>query len=797
MSEQIIPVNMLKQHNMDYSEYIIYLVRHRVLPNPIDGLKNVHRRILYSLFKDFHMNKHNCKTIKTSRVSGHVIGKYHPHGPASVEDAIKPMVNWFEIYCPLIRAQGGYGSMYGDKQSAARYTEVALSDYALDCIVSELNETPSSVDWRNNYDNSCKEPVYFPAAVPNLLINGTSGIAVGMVTELPKHNISEVIAETIKVIHNPRHQVFLIPDNCMGSDIIATNFKDICNTGKGKFKVRGRLEITEWDYGRGGKYPALKVLSMPDRVFFKTVKEEIEKLVESNKMPQVHEILNNTTLDKKTKEENFEVYIVLKREADPAYVREMVYNMTSMESTVPVDFEVILGKGPALLSYTHYINLFLNARREAKFRVYTNKLQESKTNIHKYELYLYAMKSGKIRAIQDKVYDQKKADDAKMIEAFTKSLKVTPLQAKFLLDLGFKKLSLGYMKKYEELVKEEKQKADLYFYKVTHTEELDKEIEEELKEINKRYGCPRRSRVISREEASQIPGGMFKVVITENNHIKKVDINERIGSLGGDREKFIIPIDNRDSITIFGATGKVFEYPVHKIPFSPKGTAGMDIKVMINGLTADIACAIPKSSLQAMASNPKIKYYVYTISNDSYLKRMDMDDFIDVPSNKGLVYCKLDEGDYVKDIVFMPAEFDLLIYSHNKAIRLSGEEAPYIRRTTKGYSGMRTSHDVDGMECIYPGATNMVVVTKNGRINKLPLDANMRSSRGKSGSAVIKLGKTDRIKRILICKPETIIQLENSNYATLELKAGEIRDGSSISAGEKPLAGELKSVIKV
>ena len=106
MSEQIIPVNMLKQHNMDYSEYIIYLVRHRVLPNPIDGLKNVHRRILYSLFKDFHMNKHNCKTIKTSRVSGHVIGKYHPHGPASVEDAIKPMVNWFEIYCPLIRARG-------------------------------------------------------------------------------------------------------------------------------------------------------------------------------------------------------------------------------------------------------------------------------------------------------------------------------------------------------------------------------------------------------------------------------------------------------------------------------------------------------------------------------------------------------------------------------------------------------------------------------------------------------------------------------------------------------------------
>ena len=265
MAENIVKTNLLKQHNQDYTMFAIEIIRHRMLPSPLDGLKPVHRRILYALFHDIKAKTPNARTVKTARVIGEVIGKYHPHGDASVNDAIKPMVNPFEIYMPLIRGQGSFGSLYGDPAAAQRYTEITLSEYGLECIIGEMREADNATDWEDNFDRSLQEPEFLPARVPNLLINGSSGIAIGVATSIPKHNICEVIDQTIKMIDNPKHQVYLVPDNCTGSDIIATDFKEICRTGMGRVRMRGRLEVTEYQYRKNSMFPALKVVSDPLR----------------------------------------------------------------------------------------------------------------------------------------------------------------------------------------------------------------------------------------------------------------------------------------------------------------------------------------------------------------------------------------------------------------------------------------------------------------------------------------------------------------------------------------------------
>ena len=776
MAETISDVNLLKQHNEDYTGYAIYVARRRALPGVIDGLKPVHRKILYTLFHDFHLYP-SRETRKTQQIIGTVIGKYHPHGDSSVKDAIKPMVNWFESYVPTIKGQGSFGSMYGDDQSAPRYTEIKLSDYAMDCIISELQYTKTAVDWMPTYDNSDMEPIYLPAAVPNLLINGSFGIAVGMKTQVPKHNISEVIDATINLMHHPNSVVILVPDNCSGSDIIQADFAKISKTGKGNYKVRGKMEICEYE----GK-PALKVLSMPDMVFFNTVKDQIEKLVANNVLPQVADILNNTQEDKKSGQENFEVYIVLKKGSDPQYVREIIYNTTSMQATIPVNFEVIHNERPVLMNYTDYLKEFLALRREAKFRLYANKLQESKTKYHEMELYIKALESGEIDTIISMIRKQTGTDDSVYVEYLVKKLSITPLQAKFLLSIDVKKLSIGYLNKYKEQRAVYLNDSETFMQMITHFELIEKEIEEDLKGFKKKFGCPRRSTVISSDAAAEIPEGYFKIVITKNNFIKKINQDDKVGSLGGDEAKFVIPVDNRDNLIIFGTMGKVFKYPVHKIPFAPKGVSGADIRSIIKNLTSDICCVITESILDEITKqNPK--NFIYTISEQGLLKRMDLEDFLNV-SIGGFIFSKIEQGDAIKDIIFMPEQCDLLIFSKNKVLRINGTEAPYVKRSTKGNNAMDTKHLIDGFACLYPSASDVIVVTESGRINKVSVHGVPLSARARAGSSIIKLGKTDTIKKILVCSQDNKVAVTTRN-GTAVFAVAEIPEGSSISAGTK------------
>ena len=783
MGEKILDTNILSQSSNDMTVYSIYVARCRAIPDARDGLKPVHRKILYALFNDFSKETRSKKTVKTAAVIGTVIRKYHPHGDAAVNSAIKPMTNWFESYKPMIAHQGGFGNLFGDSPSAPRYTEVMLSEYGLDCIIGDLKDSRRSADWQDTYDNTDKEPVFLPATVPNLLINGTFSIAVGLMCSVPKHNISEVIDATIKLMRNPKADIVLVPDDCCGCDIIDADFSKISKTGRGSFKVRANTEICEFN-----NHPAIHILTLPPMVYLNSIKQKIEKLVENNVLPQIYEVYDASSVDKKNVLfDKFDAYILLKKGCDPNYVRETLYSLTNLEKTVIVNFNVIHKDAPVLMGYKEYLNVFINFRRERKIRTYSNILMNARTKVHRMELYIKALESGEIDTIIKMIRKQKTMDDSSNIEYLANKLKVTPVQAKYILDTDLRKLSIAYLNYYKEQHKEALKVIKECNEYLVHPEKIDQIIIEELEEIKKKYGEPRRSRVISASEATGIPEGIFKIILTEKGIIKKIDQNEAVKAMKDDKVNIALKAENTDNILLFTRLGKVFKLPVHKIPFGKGVSGGIDMRIVLKKYTGEGICAvIPESALTGMEEEfkkTKKEALLFVLTRNGLFKSMRISELFGIPLG-GLIYTKLNPDDIVVDIICMYPYNQMIIYSKNKLLRIQGTEAILLSRSAKGCIAMNSKNPIEGFICLHPKATDVVVITESGRVNRIPLQLIPLSKRGKAGVNGIKLNKTDSIATIHVCNTNDIIHVitMKSKY---HIKVSDIQEGSSISIGSK------------
>lgn len=786
MAEKIIQANILEQSKRDLTTYAIYVARRRALPNPFDGLKPVHRKILYSLFYDFGKQTRRRETIKTQAVVGNVLQKYHPHGDSSVNASIKPMTNWFESYIPTIDHQGSFGNMSGDGAAAPRYTEVMISDYGLECVVGDLAQSPNSTDWQETYNGSEREPIYFPAVVPNLLVNGAFGIAVGLRTSVPKHNISEVIAATINLIQNPSADVVLLPDDCCGCDIVEADFKKISETGKGTFKVRAQTEICEFN-----KKPAIKITSLPPMVYLSNIQSKIEKLVEGNVLPQIEEVLDDSQVDEKNVAfDKFTAYIMLKKGCDPNYVRDCLYTLTDLEKTISVNMEVVYNEAPALLNYKQYLEIFINFRRERKYRAYSNILAEAKTKFHRMEAFVNLLETGKIDAVITKIRS-KNLKEAELQEFLMKDIKMknplTPLQCSYILAAQLKALSKERLGYYKEQMAEAAKLIDQCFHTITHPEEIDRIIIEELKAADKKFGCPRRSKFISASEAAGIPEGTFKVVLTEKGIIKKCDQSENIRELKDDRIKLNLVVDNKDNLLLFSRLGKVFKVPVNKVPFGKGASGGVDLRVLMKKYTGEGICTIiPESVVEQIIENSKKnkeRVLVYVMTKNGIFKSMDIAELLGVPLS-GLIYTKLSDNDMVADIIFMGQYNEMIIYSNNKILRVPGTEAPMLTRSAKGVIGMKSKNKVDGFICLTPNSTDVVIITASGRVNRIPLAIVPLSKRGMAGMTGIKLNKTDSIVSIHVCNAHDTLNVV-SMKEKYQIPVASIPEGSSVSAGAK------------
>lgn len=766
-----IDVNVLDQTIDDMRLYAIYVAKHRAVADFRDGFKDVQRKIIYSMWKDGdpRVNK------KSASVVGTVMYKYHPHGDEAIYSSIKPMVNWFEIYIPLINKQGNFGNFQGDKASASRYTEVKLSPFSMDCVIGDMKLSDKVVDWEKNYDGTVDMPSFLAPNLPMLLINGSFGIAVGFKVEIPKHNINEVIDAMISLINNPNQNITLIPDTCMPCDIIKSDFETISNNGHGNYKVRGKIDIGEYK----GK-TALFIHSVPDLVYLDNIVETIEQLIVDNKITQIYDIYENST------ENKMEYIIMLKKGSDPNFVRDTIYRHTNMEKTCRVNFEVLCDRNIVRMSYTDYLLRFIDFRKDTKLRLYYNLLQNDKTKYHEREAYIRLLESGEIDKVIDMIKKQKGTDDVSLIEYLVKRFKITDLQAKKIINSPIKYLSKGYLSKYKSDAKELIARMKIYIDKIRNEDILNKEIIEELLDYKKRYGTPRRSQVISKSETANIPEGEFRLILTENNFIKKFGMEENVGSFRGDNPKIALTVQNSDDILLFDESGKVFSYPVHRIPLTERGGAGTDIRFLSKRMTSNISVIMGMDFVKKVSKNKN--NYLAVLTHNGYIKRVKLKDFTTVTAG-GLIYSRLEEGDSVKDIVILHEGMDIVVYSKRRGLRIASDDIPVQHRSTRGVRSMisRTDGNTDGM-CVVTNGAYIVVVTTSGYINKFDVAALPVSKRGRAGSSMIKLNKTDSISSIHILDDKDDINITmniNNKVVTQTINIGSIPVSSSISKGEK------------
>ena len=706
------------------------------------------------------------------------------HGDSSIYEAMKPLTNWFEKNYPYIEGQGNFGTESGDNPAASRYTEASLSDFAKDALcLKEVTKFHNIVDWVPTYDNKNVEPEYFPAALPVLLIQGAFGIGVGIKTQLPAHNLGEVIDATIKLMHNPNAKICLVPDMCMKGYIFDTDFQLISNKGHGTVTFRGIIDIEK----RNG-YDAVVLKTKPDMVYFDSILSKIEDMA-SKKEIQLHRFYEDDGYDDYGHKLTYYVY-ELKKGADPVYTRDLIYKRTDMENSVSISFESLdEDYRPVRFSYKSYLQAFIQFRMLTKFRIYYGRLQKDQTRLHEIEAYIIAWESGRIDEIINMIRHNKSADKTQIIEDLITMLNVTDLQAKYIATANISNLSEGYYLKLKQEY-EDLQKDIQFCMEIVEDDNLIlQDIEKELLEFKAKYNRPRNCTVIDANECS-IPKGEFKIIITNNNFIKKLPKNiQGVGNLKGDTIKTIINVDNTKDILLFDDLGKVFRLPVHKIPVSDKSSNGIDIRLIIKNLTSNINKVMYLPDIENLSKdvNP---YYLVAVTANGNIKKMELQDFLSIPLS-GIICFKLDD-DIIKDVNIVYDGLDIIVYSGGEALRIPMYDIPLQKRNTKGVKSINSDKVVDGFGILKPDSTHLIVVTNNGKVNKVNISALTNYGRNKEGNRVIKLTKGDSIFNIHVCNNTNTLHVVTANEK-LDLVISDIQDGSSISTGNKliPLKADV------
>ena len=779
MKDNIIQVDSHEQYMANMARYSIYTLYNRYVPDIRDGLKPVQRRILYAMYNDIKCTSINTKR-KSANTVGTVIAKYHAHGDSGVYDACKVLTNWWEIKVPLICYDSNSGSLQGGPQASARYTESYLSKFSMDCILADLTEANLVVDWQNTFDNHTIEPESLPVKVPLLLVNGTFGIAIGRRIEVPKHSLNDVIDATITLLHNPNAKIALIPDPCQKCEVIDTDWQKISNMGFGYFYERGIIEINTMKNGN----QFLSIKSTPDLVTANSVLERIEELIKNNNIVQISDIQDHST------EEGLDIWLILKKGSDANYVKQTLYKNTALQDLKRVNLEVIDGTEIKRVSYKAYIAYFLEYRRECKFRIYNAKLQKAETRLHQIEVYIKILESGDVENIIHMIRNQSAVEEEYLVDWLMKKLKITDLQAKFVLHIEIGRLSKGHLNKYKEEQARLLNMVNQYITIITNESLIDQEIEQELLEIKNKYGKPRQSILINEAQADNIPEGEFKIVLTEQNYIKKMAIEEPIKVIKGDNPKCITIADNSKDLLLFDQMGKVFRLPVNKIAFTDKNSPGIDIRMLIKKATSNIISVMYVPILEMLADKQS-KYFIVSVTRNGLIKKMDLQDVINTTPS-GIIYSKLNPGDQICDLLIANHKSDIVVYTDYKALRFAVDDIPYLKRATLGNQAMKTEEPIDGISVITADTKEIVIVTAKGKFNKLVPSALPRGTRNKAGSKVIKLSKGDSIKNIFTCTGNTSIKITRIDEI-IEVNTDNIPLGSSVSSGEKLCKDVIKA----
>lgn len=748
----IVPRSITTEMRESYLDYAMSVITARALPDVRDGLKPVHRRILYAM-QEAGLTV-TAKTRKSATVVGDVLGKYHPHGDASVYDAMVKMAQDFSMRYPLIVGQGNFGSIDGDEAAAYRYTEAKMSRLAGEMLRDIEKDT---VDFRPNYDNTKQEPSILPAAVPNLLLNGTLGIAVGMASNIPPHNLKEVCDAAIHLIDNPDATTDDLLQFVQGPDFptgcVAFNQKDLAHaytTGRGPVIVRGDAEIVE---GKKGDYQIV-VTSIPYRVNKADLLQKIADLVHDKKLEGIRDIRDESTKD-------IRVVIELKNTANAQAVLNYLYKHTQLEETFHYNVVALVDGVPQTLSLKALLEYFIAHRKEVVTRRTKFDLAKAEDREH----ILLGLKKA-LDHIDEIIKLIKKSKDVDEARANLMSkFRFSERQANAILDMRLQKLAGLERKKIEDELREVQALIEELKELLKSEKKLMNLIKKEIGDVVEKFSDTRRTRIVKREvkmlsAEDLVPDEDSVLVLTQGGYIKRTNPSEyrrqKRGGVG------VVDLDTKDEdfvtqfltasahsdILFFSDRGKVYQLKMYELPEGKRATKGKSIMNYISleqGEQITSILAMPK----AVKASEGLALFMAT--RNGTVKKTSADKFKEV-RRSGLIAIGLDKGDALISAQFVRKGDDVvLVTSKGQAIRFASDAVREMGRQAGGVRGMKLSggDSIVGAGVVPKGSKDaeLLVLSSTGYGKKTSLSE--YKTQGRGGSGIKTMSITAKTKQLV------------------------------------------------
>ncbi len=810
-------VDIDDQMRSAYLDYAMSVIVARALPDARDGLKPVHRRILYAMH-DMGIRATGAYK-KSARIVGEVLGKYHPHGDSAVYDAMVRMAQDFSLRYPLVDGQGNFGSIDGDSAAAMRYTEARMGRMAEEMLADIDKDT---VDFGENFDGSLKEPIVLPARLPNLLLNGSQGIAVGMATNIPPHNIIELVNALVYLIdHYDNLDDITIedllkfipgPDFPTGGVIVGSEgIRQAYGTGRGRIVLRGLAHIEETTRGRF----RIVITEIPYQLNKTTLIERIADLARSGRIDAISDLRDES--DRR----GMSIIVELKRGAQPRKVLNQLYKYTPLQSTFGAQFLALVDGEPRVLSLKRALHIYIEHRLEVLTRRTQFELRKAKARAHILEGLLIALAN--LDEVITTIRQSPDADVAK--ERLVTRFSLSETQAQAILDMQLRRLAALERQKVED---EHRQLIQLIAHLedlLAHPAKLLALVKEDLQEIAAKYGDERRTRIAAEatgdlSEEDLVADEAILISITERGYIKRVLAKtyraQRRGGRGvkghttrdEDEVLMMLPARTLDTILFFSDKGKVYSEKAYQIPDAGRMGRGIPIvNILSLGAGETITAAVPVPDFDAAE-------YCTMVTRKGKIKRVVLSEFASVRPS-GLIAIGLAEGDELGWVRLTDGDGEvILVTAMGQALRFSEKQVRPMGRPAAGVQGikLRRGDVVVGMEVVEPGG-DLLVVTSRGYGKRTPLAEYPAKSRATMGILTIDKKAFPKIGPIAVARvvqpKEDLITLISANgivmrtdakaiaqvgRATRGVKVVDLQDGDSVAALARISAADLRRV---
>ena len=773
---QKVPVYIEEEMRESFMAYAMSVIISRALPDVRDGLKPVHRRVLYAMYDASNTSGKPYK--KSARLVGDIMGKYHPHGDSAIYDTIVRMAQDFNLRYPLVDGQGNFGSIDGDNPAAMRYTEIRMTPLAEEMLADIEKET---VDFIANYDDSLREPAVLPSRIPNLLINGSAGIAVGMATNIPPHNLSEVIGGLVALIENPDMTIKELMKHIPGPDFPTAGFihglepiVQAYNEGKGIIQMRGKA-FTE-TVKRTGKEQII-ISEIPYMVNKKRLIEQIAELVNDKKIDGVGDLRDESDRD------GMRIVIELKRDAVAEIVINQLYKHTALQESFGVNMLAIVDGKPRLLNLKEALKAFIDHRKDVVTRRTAYDLRKAEERLHILEGYRIALDNlDAVIGLIRNAADPKVAKDGLMT-----NFGLSEIQAQAILDLRLQRLT-GLER--DKIMEEHRETVELIAKLraiLADEREIYKIIVEELKEIKKNYGDERRTKIVDRSEEISIEDLIvdedMAVTISHEGYIKRNPVTlyraQRRGGKGKigtttreeDFVEYMFIASMHAYILFFTTIGKVYWIKVHELPQASRAARGRPIVNLLNLESGErVSAFLPVREFQ------QGRYIVFATKN-GLIKKTELMAY-GHPRPSGIRAIGLEQGDEVIGVRLTDGQQELILStSDGQSIRFKEEQVRPTGRGTFGVVGMKLDPNdkVVSMEILSLGA-DILTVAEGGFGKRTEMDEYRLQSRGGKGIITMKTTeKTGRVIGVQLVGADDQLMLITNTGKIIRLRINDIR----------------------